>query len=309
MRIPSDTTKSRDVGSTSPVPPPSRSRSKQVRHVQASSRGGTDRSRRSAVEEMDIDNGGGGSGSGSGCTTSSSEANPAIAQVEEAATNLTSVLNRYIGHDGDDDDDDNGDEQWADNPLGVFEEIQRARDMLSAACRKYDEDNKSVAHSSSGDGGADVPSRVDEDEFRTLYVDTITTAFASELDDIRTGKVRTVAKSSKSGKKRKKNAGGDKSSKGKEDAEEENIFVEPDHATEQVAANIDVNILVDLIQAGMSSFTQEERAMLIEESNKKKHERENEDSDNNNEDDIGLTPHEQRRRRLWSISYLSVEPK
>jgi len=296
MKIPSDTTKSRDVGSTSPVPPASRSKSKQVRHVQASSRGGTDRSIRSAVEEMDIDDGG--SGSGSGSTTSSSEANPAIAQVEEAATNLTSVLNRYIGHDGDDDDDDNGDEQWADNPLGVFEEIQRARDKVSAACRKYDEDNKSVAHSSRGDGGADVPTRVDEDEFRTLYLDTITTAFASELDDIRTGKVRTVAKSSKSGKKRKKNAGGDKSSKGKEDAEEENIFVEPDHATEQVAANIDVNVLIDLIQAGMSSFTQEERAMLIEESNKKKHERENEDSDNNNEDDIGLTPHEQRRRML-----------
>lgn len=220
------------------------------------------------------------------------------ARVEEAADNLTLVLNRYVG--------DQGEKGEWENPLKVFEDISRERDKVSAACRQKDADNASL-QSSNHQHVPGASSGTNEEGFRSLYMDIITTAFSAELDDIRTGRVRAATKPPSRGNKRKKGTTATTSSKGHDAAADskggESIFVDPDHekeateieASSQQAEKFDVDVLIDIIQAGMNCFTEEERAMLQEECTQREKKYNDDDGDDKS---IGLTPHEQRRIML-----------
>ena len=59
--------------------------------------------------------------------------------------------------------------------------------------------------------------------------------------------------------------------------------------------NIDVEVLVDILQGGMSSFSVKETKMLVEESRRRR--RKNEVAAAEEEEDV-MTPHERRRKML-----------
>lgn len=158
-----------------------------------------------------------------------------------------------------------------------------------------------LPNGSKANAASKVARGIDCKEFRALYMATTTTAFAAELDDIRTGRAAAKA-SGKRGSKRKK-AGGAKGTNAST-TDVDNIFVDPDHMKQDaeeeeeeplVHENIDVEVLVDILQGGMRSFTANERKMLIEESKRRKDSEEGGGEDG--EGDI-VTPHERRRKML-----------
>ena len=220
-----------------------------------------------------------------------------FAQVDESIDNLNSVLRRYIpieSNTADEDEsnkDDGAEDAWED-PIKAIGDIQEARERMMDACNKHEEYLRSQQRRDSEEEDDDDDNTNDDDEeFRALYMTTMTTAFAAELDDIRTGRAAARA-FGKKGNKRKKATNPD------------NIFVDPDHMKEDaeeeeeetlVQENIDVEVLVDILQGGMRSFTANERKMLIEESKRRKDSEEGGGEDG--EGDI-VTPHERRRKML-----------
>jgi hypothetical protein len=165
------------------------------------------------------------------------------------------------------------------------------------ACDKHEEHVQSQQAKKIEDDEVDSQREI-EDEFRSLYMNTMTTAFAAELDDIRTGKA--------SAKNTKRKKGGAKKATDAATAmimDADNMFVAPDHVKDGdpeekeplVQENIDVEVLVDILQGGMSSFSAKERKMLIEESKHRR--RKNEAAAAVEEEDI-MTPHERRRKML-----------
>lgn len=228
-----------------------------------------------------------------------------FAQVDESIDNLNSVLRRYIpiasktaGED-ESDNNDGAEDAWKD-PMKAFGDIQEARERMMDACNKHEEYLRSQQRRDSEEEDEDDDddnTNDDDEEFRALYMTTMTTAFAVELDDIRTGRAAAKA-SGKKGNKRKK-AGGAKGTN------PDNIFVDPDHMKEDaeeeeeeplVQENIDVEVLVDILQGGMRSFTANDRKMLIEESKRRKDSEEGGGEDGEAGDIV--TPHERRRKML-----------
>ena len=229
-----------------------------------------------------------------------------FAQVDESIDHLNSVLRRYIPiesktvDEDESDNDDGTDDAW-EHPIKAFGDIQQARERMMDACNKHDEYMRSQQRRES-EGEEDDNTNDDDEEFRALYMATMTTAFAAELDDIRTGRAAAKA-SGKKGSKRKK-AGGAQGTNATTTAD--NIFVDPDHmkadAGEEeeeplVQENIDVDVLVDILQGGMGSFTAKERKMLIEESKRRKDLDDVGVGEGDEEEDI-VTPHERRRKML-----------
>ena len=227
-----------------------------------------------------------------------------FAQVDESIDNLNSVLRRYIPIESntageDESNNDDGAEYAWEDPIKAIGDIQEARERMMDACNKHEKYLRSQQRRDSeeeDDDDDDDNTNDDDEEFRALYMATMTTAFAAELDDIRTGRAAARA-SGKKGNKRKK-AGGAKGTN------PDNIFVDPDHMKEDaeeeeeeplVQENIDVDVLVDILQGGMRSFTANERKMLIEESKRRKDSEEGGGEDG--EGDI-VTPHERRRKML-----------
>ena len=220
-----------------------------------------------------------------------------FAQVDESIDNLNSVLRRYIPiesntADEDESNNDDGAEYAWEDPIKAIGDIQEARERMMDACNKHEEYLRSQQRRDSEEEEDDDDNTNDDDEeFRALYMAAMTTAFAAELDDIRTG--RAAAR-----------AYGKKVNKRKKATNPDNIFVDPDHMKEDaeeeeeeplVQENIDVDVLVDILQGGMRSFTANERKMLIEESKRRKDSEEGGGEDG--EGDI-VTPHERRRKML-----------
>ena len=256
---------------------------------------------------MDIDD-----EEGEGIVNSPPSSSTSTQEVDESIDHLNSVLRRYIPistkgnddeneSDGEDDSDDNN--AWQD-PMKAFGDIQEARERMMDACRQHEDHMRSEQRRNSEDveedddddngGGHANGGGDDSDEFRALYMNIMTTAFAAELDDIRTG--RAVAKAS-----------GKKSSKRKKVSmmeEGDNMFVDPDHIKDDAAKeeeeeplvqeNIDLEVLVDMLQGGMRSFAAKERKMLIEQSKRK----EGRAAAAEEEEGGVLTPHERRRKML-----------
>ena len=173
------------------------------------------------------------------------------------------------------------------------------------ACNKHDEYMRSHQRRGSEEQEEDDDDDNDNDEeFRALYMSTMTTAFAAELDDIRTGRAAAKASSKKSNKRKK--VGGAKGTNASTIMDADNMFVDPDHMKEDAAEeeeeplvqeNIDVEVLVDILQGGMRSFTAKERKMLIEESKRRKDLDDVGVGEGDEEEDI-VTPHERRRKML-----------
>ena len=233
--------------------------------------------------------------------------NSTMAEVDASIDHLNSVLRRYIskkpksrteGDQVDADDKSDSDNTW-DEPMQAFRDIQEARERMMDACDKHEEHVQSQQSKRSQDDEVDSQREI-EDEFRALYMTTMTTAFAAELDDIRTGRA--------SAKNTKRKKGGTKKAT---DAaatimDADNMFVAPDHVKDGadedpeekeplVQENIDVEVLVDILQGGMSSFSAKERKMLTEESKRRR--RKNEVAAAEKEEDV-MTPHERRRKML-----------
>ena len=232
-----------------------------------------------------------------------------FAQVDESIDNLNSVLRRYIpiasktaGED-ESDNNDGTEDAWKD-PIKAFGDIQEARERMMDACNKHEEYLRSQQRRDSEEEDDDDDNTNDDDEeFRALYMTAMTTAFAVELDDIRTGRAAAKA-SGKKGSKRKKAGGANGTNASTMMMDAYNIFVDPDHMKEDageeeeeplVQENIDVDVLVDILQGGMRSFTANERKILIEESKRRKDSEEGGGEDG--EGDI-VTPHERRRKML-----------
>ena len=188
-------------------------------------------------------------------------------EINKAADHLQSVLN-HREHD----------------PLEAFRSIQEARDQLSMAVQRRDE---VMASASDEQQITEETGKVSEEEFRGMYMEMMTTAFASELDDIRTGKAAVLATS----KKRKKKSAAANA------MDEDNVFVAPPEqeadaeAAKRQAEDIDVDVLVNILQSGARAFSKEEKAILAEE-----RERANRRSDDDGGSTDAMTPHERRRR-------------
>ena len=236
--------------------------------------------------------------------------NSTMAEVDASIDHLNSVLRRYIPKkpksrsEGDQVDEDESDDEtdsanaWND-PMQAFRDIQEARERMMDACDKHEEHVLSQQAKRSQDDGDSQ--REIEEEFRALYMNTMTTAFAAELDDIRTGRA--------SAKNAKRKKGGAKKPTDAAEAmimDADNTFVAPDHTKDgadedpeekepPVQENIDVEVLVDILQGGMSSFSVKERKMLVEESRRRR--RKNEVAAAEEEEDV-MTPHERRRKML-----------
>ena len=224
------------------------------------------------------------------------------AQIDESIDHLNSVLRRYIpvtaSETANEDESDNSDAEDAwQNPIKAFGDIQEARDRMMDACNKHDEYMRS--HKKRGSEEQEEDDDTNDEEFRALYMSTMTTAFAAELDDIRTGRAAAKASGKKSCKRKK--VGGAKGTNASTIMDADNMFVDPDHMKEDAAEeeeeplvqeNIDVEVLVDILQGGMRSFTAKERKMLIEESKRRK-----DGGEGNEEGDI-VTPHARRRKML-----------
>ena len=228
------------------------------------------------------------------------------AQVDESIDHLNSVLRRYIpivSKTADEDDSDNSDgaDAWED-PIKALSDIQDARERMMDACNNHDEHMRSQRTKDSKGDDDDDDSNDDDEEFRALYMATMTTAFATELDDIRTGRAAAKASGKKSSKRKK--VGGAKRDESTTIMDADNMFVEPDHmkadAGEEegeplVQENIDVEVLVDILQGGMRSFTAKERKMLLEESKRRK---DLDDGGEGDEEGDIFTPHDRRRKML-----------
>ena len=226
------------------------------------------------------------------------------AQIDESIDHLNSVLRRYIpvtaSETANEDESDNSDAEDAwQNPIKAFGDIQEARDRMMDACNKHDEYMRSQRRRGSEEQEDDGDNN--DEEFRALYMSTMTTAFAAELDDIRTGRAAAKASSKKSSKRKKVPVGGAKGTNASTIMDADNMFVDPDHMKEDAAEeeedplvqeNIDVEVLVDILQGGMRSFTAKERKMLIEESKRRK-----DGGEGNEEGDI-VTPHARRGKML-----------
>ena len=236
--------------------------------------------------------------------------NSTMAEVDASIDHLNSVLRRYIPKkpksrsDGDEvdqdvaDDEPDSDNAW-DDPMQAFRDIQEARERMMDACDKHEEHVRSQQAKRSQDDEGDSQREIEE-EFRALYMNTMTTAFAAELDDIRTGRASTKnAKRKKGGAKKATDAAATV-------MDADNMFVAPDHVKDGadedpeekeplVQENIDVEVLVDILQGGMSSFSAKERKMLTEESKRRR--RKNEVAAAEKEEDV-MTPHERRRKML-----------
>ena len=236
--------------------------------------------------------------------------NSTIAEVDASIGHLNSVLRRYISkkpksrNEGDQvdqvgaDDKSDSDNTWED-PMQVFRDIQEARERMMGACDKHEKHVRSQQAKRSQDDEGDSQREIEE-EFRALYMNTMTTAFATELDDIRTG--RASAKNTK----RKKGAAKKATDAAATVMDADNMFVAPDHVKDGAdedpeekeplaQENIDVEVLVDILQGGMSSFSANERTMLIEEGKRKRWK--NEVAAVEEEEGI-MTPHERRRKML-----------
>ena len=236
--------------------------------------------------------------------------NSTMAEVDASIDHLNSVLRRYIPkpksrNEGDQvdtdevDDKPDSDNAW-DNPMQAFRDIQEARERMMDACDKHEEHVRSQQAKRRQDDEVDSQCEIEE-EFRALYMNTMTTAFAAELDDIRTGRA--------SAKNAKRKKGGAKKPTDAAEAmimDADNMFVAPDHTKDgadedpeekeqPVQENIDVEVLVDILQGGMSSFSVKERKMLVEESRRRR--RKNEVAAAEEEEDV-MTPHERRRKML-----------
>ena len=233
--------------------------------------------------------------------------NPTIAEVDASIGHLNSVLRRYIpkkpksrteGDQVDADDKSDSDNTW-DDPMQAFRDIQEARVRMMDACDKHEEHVRSQQAKRSQDDEGDSQREI-EDKFRALYMTTMTTAFAADLDDIRTGRASTK------NAKRKKGVAKKATDAAATVMDADNMFVAPDHVKDGadedpeekeplVQENIDVEVLVDILQGGMSSFSAKERKMLIEEG--KRRMRKNEVAAAEKEEDV-MTPHERRRKML-----------
>ena len=235
-----------------------------------------------------------------------SSLNLTMVEVDASIDRLNSVLRRYIPKpksesdqvDQDDaDDESDTDNAWED-PMQAFRDMQEARERMMDACDKHEEHVLSQQAKRSQDDEGDSQQEIEED-FRALYMNTMTTAFAAELDDIRTGRA--------SAKNTKRKKGGAK--KGIDAAatmmDADNMFVAPDHIKDGadedpeekeplVQENIDVEVLVDILRGGMSSFSAKERKMLIEEGKRR---RRKDEVVAASEEDV-LTPHDRRRKML-----------
>ena len=122
-----------------------------------------------------------------------------------------------------------------------------------------------------GDGNRDGNGDGEDARFRAVYMEAVTSAFASELDAIRegAGEVGGGGEGGGSGSRRRGHA-------------------------------VDVDVLVDLLQAGADELTKEQRNIILRERRWREEGPDGGGVEKKCGEDGGgpLTPHEERRRRI-----------
>jgi len=120
--------------------------------------------------------------------------------------------------------------------------------------------------------------KLDDELFRRAYMDTVTEAFADELDDLRHGRIKD------DGKNKKK-----KSTEYDEELKMQNVILPKDNEVNGTTlTNDDIKVLATCLESGMDIWTEEERRFLVMESQSRE-----------TNDKTTQTIHERRRKMLF----------
>jgi len=174
-----------------------------------------------------------------------------------------------------------------DDLIQVFSKMESTTDAMITTWKKYHEQTKLLSEEKARiHRQNDVP-------FREIYMEMMTKAFATELDDMRCG--RTI------------DTGSGASSSGKGNGEklpsildQDNILMpdnDEDDGSQIKGGGIDVEVLIRSLQSGMDVWTDEERQLVIDEQFTQNR-RSSADESSRGEGSL-MTPHEHRRRLLF----------
>lgn len=166
--------------------------------------------------------------------------------------------------------------KFREDPSSALDEISNVTDSMRASWKKY-----SITRSKIEEQKAQHDA-VQDEKFREVYMNLVTEAFGDELDDLRSGKVR-VEQVSKKKKSKKQGVESDV-------LMQDNIIMPTDDSADVV----DMQILANMLESGMNSWTREERDLMILDNEQLLSSNDQEKNNTNK-----LTPHERRRRDLF----------
>lgn len=165
--------------------------------------------------------------------------------------------------------------KFREDPSSALDEISNVTDSMRASWKNY-----SITRSKIEEEKAQHDA-VQDEKFRKVYMNLVTEAFGDELDDLRSGRVR-VEQMSKKKKSKKQGVESDV-------LMQDNIIMPTDDSADVV----DMQILANMLESGMNSWTREERDLMLLDNELLS----SKDQEKNNIKE--LTPHERRRRDLF----------
>jgi hypothetical protein len=180
---------------------------------------------------------------------------------------------------------------WNEKPMEIYDEIEKLSENMSTVWKEHYQMKRELEEEAKRMKGEQ------EIMFKNSYMETVTTAFADELDDIRQGNVSNeVITKKKKGKK-----GGGSDSVKNEDVidnilDQDNIIL----AQPQVAENnvFDIDVMVSCLESGMSIWREEEKELFLLD-REEEHIMDEEDTMTKGR---GLSIHERRRVDLFGSS-------
>ena len=183
-------------------------------------------------------------------------------KISEITQKVTSLIDKNSGKHG----------ALFSDPIQVYDEMSQACSEMKSTWEEYRSDLASI------EKDKEAQTLKDNNQFREVYMNLVTEAFADELDDLRHGKIQK----DESMKKKKKSGDVNHSF---------NIVIPEERNSGD--GNVDMDILADMLESGMVGWSPEEKELLLKDW---KH-GQSEGSAEVNVDD--LTPHERRRNILF----------
>lgn len=165
--------------------------------------------------------------------------------------------------------------KFREDPSSALDEISNVTDSMKASWNNYFRKRSEIEEQKAQHDA------VQDEKFREVYMNLVTEAFGDELDDLRSGRVR-VEQMSKKKKSKKQGVESDV-------LMQDNIIMPTDDSADVV----DMQILANMLESGMTSWTREERDLMILDNELLS----SKDQEKNNIKE--LTPHERRRRDLF----------
>ncbi|GFH51325.1 predicted protein [Chaetoceros tenuissimus] len=165
--------------------------------------------------------------------------------------------------------------KFREDPSSALDEISNVTDSMRASWKNYSTTKSKIEEQKAQHDA------VQDEKFREVYMNLVTEAFGDELDDLRSGKVRVEQVSKK---KKSKNLGVES-----DVLMQDNIIMPTDDSADVV----DMQILANMLESGMNSWTREERDLLILDNEQLS------SKDQGKKNINKLTPHERRRRELF----------